>query len=154
MALMGYEPRAIPAAIPETRIPGVEARIKALQSIRDEAAAAHELSRLRMADYITKKFEPFKLGQKVWLEAKNLKINTPSQKLSHKWEGPFEVLEVLSPLVYKLQLPKSWKIHPVFHASLLLPYKENVVHGPNFPQPPPDLIEGEEEWEVEAILNH
>ena len=78
MALMGYKPRAIPAAIPETRIPGVEARIKSLQGIRDEAAAAHELSRLRMADYITKKFEPFKLGQKVWLEAKNLKINTPS----------------------------------------------------------------------------
>ena len=35
-----------------------------------------------------------------------------------------------------------------------MPYKENETHGPNFPQPPPDLIEGEEEWEIEAILNH
>ena len=41
-------------------------------------------------------------------------------------------------LSYQLEILKSWKIHPVFHASLLTPYKENDIHGPNFPQPPPD----------------
>jgi hypothetical protein len=30
----------------------------------------------------------------------------------------------MSPVVFKLQLPSSWKIHNVFHASLLSPYKE------------------------------
>ena len=34
------------------------------------------------------------------------------------------------------------------------PYKENEVHGPNYLQPPPDLINGEEEYEVERILKH
>ena len=28
------------------------------------------------------------------------------------------------------------------------------MHGPNYPQPPPDLINGEEEYEVEWILKH
>src|SRR6267154_2734165 len=31
-------------------------------------------------------------------------------------------------------------------------YKETVEHGENFLEPPPDIIEGEEEWEVEQIL--
>ena len=63
-------------------------------------------------------------------------------------------MKVLSPIVYQLRLLKTWKIHPVLHASLLSPYHENAVHGPNFPSPPPDLINGEEEYEVEKILHH
>ena len=39
-----------------------------------------------------------------------------------------------------------------FHASLLTPYRETNQHGPNFIKPPPDILEGREEWEVEKIL--
>jgi len=45
-------------------------------------------------------------------------------------------------------------IHNVFHASLLLPYKEMPAHSPNFTHPPPDLIKDEEEYKVESIVNH
>jgi Chromo (CHRromatin Organisation MOdifier) domain len=48
----------------------------------------------------------------------------------------------------------SWNIHPVFHNSLLTPYVETNAHGPNFTRPPPDLINGEVEYEVEAIRSH
>ncbi len=30
-----------------------------------------------------------------------------------------------------------------------MPYYETQTHGPNFTRPPPDLIDGEEEYEVE-----
>ena len=63
-------------------------------------------------------------------------------------------MKVLSSLFYQLEIPKSWRVHPVFHASLLTPYKENDIYGTNFPWPPPDLIDGEEEYEVEWILKH
>jgi len=58
----------------------------------------------------------------------------------------------VSKVAYCLKLPPHWKIHDVFHASLLMSYKETNIHSPNFIKPPPDIIEGELEWEVEQIL--
>jgi hypothetical protein len=57
-------------------------------------------------------------------------------------------------VAYQLRLPNAWKIHDMFHASLLTPYRETLQHGPNYIKPPPELIEGEHEYEVEAIVNH
>ena len=74
-------------------------------------------------------------------------------KLSPKWHRPFKIKKVLSPITYQLNLPIQWKIHDVFHIDLLTPYQEMDFHGPNFVQPPPDLINGEEEYEVEQILD-
>jgi len=34
--------------------------------------------------------------------------------------------------------------------SLLMPYRETEAHSPNWIEPPPDIIEGEPEWEVEC----
>ena len=62
--------------------------------------------------------------------------------------------EVLGPVTYCLQLPGTWRIHPMFHATLLSSYLETAVHGPNHTRPPPDLIEDKEQWEVEAIVGH
>ena len=65
-----------------------------------------------------------------------------------------EISDVSGPLTYWLDLPTSWRIHNIFHAVLLRPYIENKIHGANFPQPPPELLEGEEVYEVESILKH
>jgi hypothetical protein len=42
----------------------------------------------------------------------------------------------------------------MFHASELSSYHETDIHGPNFHNPLPDLINNKEEYEVEAILSH
>jgi hypothetical protein len=55
-------------------------------------------------------------------------------------------------MAYQLQLPDHWKIHNVFHTSLLTPYHETPAHGPNFTEPPPEIIDDTLEWEVERIL--
>jgi len=52
-----------------------------------------------------------------------------------------------------LQLPEQWSIHPVFHVDLLTPYKETEFHRRNFERPLPDLVDGEEEYEVERVLD-
>ena len=69
-------------------------------------------------------------------------------------KGPFKIEEIMGPVTYKLKLPPQWKIHNVFHGKLLTPYCETDVHRKNFPEPPPDLIEGEEEYEVDSIRDH
>ena len=43
------------------------------------------------------------------------------------------------------------KIHNVFHVDLLMPYKETEAYGTPYTRPPPDLVEGEEEYEIESI---
>ena len=96
----------------------------------------------------------FKKGQQVWLESSNLRLPYPTRKLSPKREGPFRITKVLGPVTYELELPDSWKIHPVFHAGLLSPYTETEEHGKNYTRPPPDVIEGEDNYKVEAILRH
>jgi hypothetical protein len=127
--------------------------MKQMISNRKKALAAHELARTRIANQKQLKFIPFKKNQKVWLDMRNLKINH-YKKIALKQEGPFKIDEVLGPVTYRLKLPESWRIHNVFHATLLQPYIENKVYGNNYPRLLPKLLEGEEVYEVETILKH
>lgn len=152
--IMGYLPTAIPTLAITTKYLALEDRLRELCNIRKEVLAAHEMARVRMTERITRTFQPFEKGQKVWLEAKNLNVGGSYRKLRSLQEGPFIISDVLGPLTYRLKLPTSWTMHPVFHAALLSPYKQTAVHGPAYAEPPPELVKGEDEWEVEAILRH
>ena len=106
-----------------------------------------------MIDRRKSTFTPFKQGDRVWLDTRNLKTNY-HKKIGPKREGPFKIMKVIGPVTYQLALPRSWKIHNVFHAILLRQYRETEVYGANYLRPPPDLIEGEEIYEVDNILRH
>jgi hypothetical protein len=126
-----------------------------LQNIKEARQAAQEAQCKAQESWIKEKprFKPFKKGTKVWLEGMNLKLpSNVTPKLSPRRYGPFEVVSQISHVAYKLRLPPTWTIHDIFHASLLTPYKETEQHGPNFLEPPLEIIEGEPEWEVERIL--
>jgi hypothetical protein len=82
-----------------------------------------------------------------------LHTNQPTAKLAPKHHGPFKVIQVMSPVNYRLELPTEWSIHDVFHTDLLTPYRETPTHGTNYQRPPPDLVEGVEEYEVERVLD-
>jgi hypothetical protein len=151
--ILGDTPIAIPLSFENTKFPTIEEKMKTLIRNREEALAAHELARTRMIERRTSTFIPFKLGDMVWLDTRNIKTNH-HKKIGPKREGPFEITRVIGPVTYQLKLPKTWKIHNVFHATLLRQYKETEVYGANFPKPPPELIEGEEVYEVEQIMRH
>jgi chromodomain-containing protein len=97
---------------------------------------------------------PYRVGNQVWLEAAHLYLPYQSTKLAPKHHGPFLVMKEVSPVTFQLRIPMAWNIHDIFHASLLSPYCESPEHGPNYSRPPPDLLEGEVEYEVECIINH
>ena len=96
----------------------------------------------------------FTIGDQVWLNGTHLKLPHQSTKLAPKRYRPFTITKQVNPVTYQLTLPTTWQIHPVFHASLLSPYWETNAHGPNYSRPPPDLIGGEEFYEVEQIRDH
>ena len=96
----------------------------------------------------------YKVGDHVFLNAKNLKRARPNQKLDSKNVGPYPIKKILSPLVYELDLPASMQIHPVFHTNLLQPRADNPLPGQiEEPRPPVVVKDGEYEWFVLAVLD-
>jgi hypothetical protein len=96
----------------------------------------------------------WKTCQLVWLEGKNLPLPYGSVKLAPQHHGPFKITKIVSPVAMQLELPAQWSVHPVFHTSLITPYTKTPSHGPNFTRPPPDLIDGEDKYEVKQIRAH
>jgi hypothetical protein len=62
----------------------------------------------------------FNKGDLVWLEGCHLWTNQPTAKLAPKRHGLFRVVQVMSLVNYRLELPTQWSIHPMFHIDLLV----------------------------------
>ncbi|SJL08320.1 uncharacterized protein ARMOST_11683 [Armillaria ostoyae] len=90
----------------------------------------------------------------VWLSTTNLHLPRPKKKLNDKWVGPFKILEKTGASAYKLKLPPHWKIHLRFNEKLLTPYTPpSFPNQEQPPPPPPDLVDNEEQWELEEVLD-
>ena len=146
--IMGINPTAS-ITIPDDSIPTAHDRLTELQTIRSIAQQVLQKRIKTLTPHRT--FTP---GDKVWLDARHLRVDTPSRKLSPRRYGPFEVMKQISPVAYRIKLPPQMRIHNVFHVDRLIPYVETQAYGKAYPQPPPELIDGEEEYEVEAIIHH
>jgi hypothetical protein len=80
----------------------------------------------RQKSYVdTKRNElSFDVGIQVLQGTSNIKLKIlGAKKLLHRWIGPFRIIKRVGNVAYKLELPKTLKIHPIFHVSLLKPYR-------------------------------
>ena len=99
--------------------------------------------------------EEYRVEDLVLLSTKDLKQQIKgrrSEKLTEHFVGPYKVKRIISSNVIELELPKSIKIHLVVNASRVRLYKPQVEEQKRTP-PKPVIIEEEEEFEVEKILN-
>jgi hypothetical protein len=64
----------------------------------------------------------FHIGDHVWLLRQNIQTKRPSRKLDYQRLGPFKIIAQVNQVNYRLELPPTMHIHPVFHVSLLKPY--------------------------------
>ena len=97
------------------------------------------IAQARMEDQANRGRTPaprYIIGDQVWLSTANIKTQRPSKKLDHK-----------------LRLPPTMKIHPVFHSLLLRLHAGDLLPEQIVPPPPPVVVEGEQKWEVERILD-
>ena len=148
--LMGYNPHAdwksATSPLPQVTL--------CVDQFKDTQAQAQNLMIKAQKSWVKHKDMPkYKEGDLVWLEGKNLRTAQPTPKFAAQRHGPFKVVQVMSPINYRLELPTQWSIHPVFHIDLLTPYRETIMHGANYQCPPPDLVNNTEEYEVKKVLD-
>ncbi len=150
LVLYGFNPQADWTDKPSP-IPQVALRIDQFKQARQRA---QELMIKAQKSWVKHKDMPkYQEGDLVWLEGCHLQTNQPTPKLAPKRHGPFPIVQVMSPVNYRLKLPTQWSIHNVFHIDLLTPYRETDLHGSNYSRLAPDLIDNDEEYEVEKVLD-
>lgn len=142
--------------IEKERVPAARVKAEELQNTRETLEKRWREAADSQTKYYNQKHKPlaFKKNDMVLLATKNLKLKLPSKKLSPRFTGPFRVLEPVGLQAYRLQLPATWKIHDVFHISLLEKYhRREDSEDIQEPLPLAELVDGQEEWEIEEILD-
>jgi len=149
---MGFEGRK------KRKYKGAEKFVTKMKEIQEEAKAALEKTQEEMKKYTDRKrgeVNEYKVEDLAMLSTKDLKyqmVRRRTEKLTEKFVGPYKIKKIISTNVVKLELPSTIKIHPVVNVSRIHKYVEQV-EGQKREQPTLVIIEGEEEWEVERILN-
>lgn len=155
--IYGYRPDfTVPIGSP-SKFPVLEQRLETLREVRREAEAALRMEKETMKEQFEQgkpKPHEFKVGDRVWMDSKDVTIHQASRKLGPRRLGPYVVVERVGDLAYRLQLPHSMlPRHDVIHVDRLTPWTGNEVNGDLPPEPDPVEVEGELEYEVEEILD-
>jgi len=150
---MGFEPNQR-----RSHVESVNEFTDRMKDTLEEAKAALVKSKDDMAKYYDRNRTPapdYKPGDKVYLDASDIRTTRPSKKFSHRRLGPFPIVKKVGNSAYRLRLPPSMsRLHPVFNVVKLTPAPEDPIEGRRpHPPPPPEIIDGEEEWIVEEILD-
>ena len=140
----------------------VQATEDFLESLRSsltdaKTALARAQQRQREYENQSRRDVTYAEGDQVLLSTANLKLRGagPARKLLPKFEGPFRVSAVISPVAYRLELPPTMAMHPVFHVSLLKPYRSSEAFPNREPntRPPPVTALGPDHFVVERLLD-
>ena len=150
---MGFEPDQPPSSVES-----VNEFKEQMENALKEAKAALVKSKDDMAKYYNQRRTPapdYQPRDKVYLDASNIQTTRPSQTLSHQKLGPFPIVNKVGNNAYPLQLPPSMsRLHPVLNVVKLSPAPEDPIPGRHpLPPPLPEIIDGEEEWVMEEILD-
>jgi len=150
---MGFEPTQ-----PASRLETVNEFTDWMRSALTEAKSALAKAQDDMSRYYNRRQEPapeYTPRDKVYLDGSDIRTSRPSRKLAHRFLGPYTAEHHVGPNAYRLCLPKSMsRLHPVFSVVKLMAAPPDPIPGHrSYPPPDPVLVEGEEEYEVEAVIN-
>ena len=136
-----------------SNVESVSSFVERMRSVWAKAKKNLEKSVQAQSKYYDKRHKDiaFKVGDMVLLLTRNLAVKNTPAKLQKRFVGPFEVMERIGTQAYKLKLPDHFKVHNVFHVSLLKGWKTATYRE----EPTTEEIELEEAdkaYEVEKIL--
>ena len=154
----GQDPRMRFKGRKKRKYQGTEKFIEKIKEIQEKAKAALRKVQEEMKKYADRKraeVDDYKVGDLVMLSTKDLKyqmVRRKTKKLMERFVGPYKIKKIVSPNAVELELPSTVKIYPVVNISRIHKYI-GQVEGQKKEQPAPVIIKGEEEWEMERILN-
>jgi hypothetical protein len=93
----------------------------------------------------------FKKRNKIYLIRRNIQTKRPNTKLDHKKLGLFKIKRIIGPVNYKLVLPKTINIHPVFYISFLELVLSGVLLAPVTEIEP---VNPNKKYKIEEILDY
>jgi len=146
-----------PLNVTQTENEAVRDFVKRMAQIQEQVTKSLEAANKIMVERFNKahKAIEYEEGDKVWLDIRNYTSEWPSKKLDHPRYRPFTITKKHGCSSYELTLPKTWKIFPVFNKALLTPFTEPSYPGQqdNSTRPPPEIIDDDEEYEIEEIID-
>src|SRR3979490_3480852 len=105
----------------------------------EEAKSALAKAKDDMARYYNQRRIPapeYRVGDRVFLDASDIRTTRPSRKLGHRYLGPYIIQSRVGKHSYKLQLPLSMsRPPPVFNVGKLIPAPEDPIPGQTAPTP-------------------
>ena len=129
----------------------------AIDKIRKVAYKNLLYSQVLLQEHKNKRRKPateLRPGDKAYVQKCKAKKDRPSASLNDKYWGPFPIKQKVGQSSYKLELPPQTRIHPIFNSNVFKRAATNLFPGQRFQnEPPPDIIEGQEEYKVKAILD-
>ena len=147
----GFNPRMGEVNDPTIDVPSALKWAKTLKNLQEHLQEEWNFLNQRMAHYANRNRSSapiWKEGDKVYLSRKNIKTKRPSGKLDWKKLGPFKIVEKVSNVNYRLELPQTMKVHPVFHVSLLEPASDITRLDTTI-----KAVTEDNEYEVERVLD-
>ena len=94
----------------------------------------------------------FQIGDKVLINVKNIRTRRPFKKLNHRYLEFFSITKLIETKAIQVGLPKTMHCYNIFHVLLLEPYKTNIFNGRKQRIPKPTIVDEEEEYEPEKII--
>src|ERR1700712_2354959 len=127
----GFHPRTNWPVEMESKDPASKSYAHWMTSVHELCASHLKITQERMSRYYdkTKSAPPqYSVGDLVMLNGKNIRTRRAAKKLDNKLFGPFKVNKVVGTrkMSVGLELPKRWRVHNVFHVSLLEPYRQSA----------------------------
>ena len=163
--LRGYEPvtasldKKYPSTVDRVELDSID-WVNELEAARNEAADSIRLAQaFQQRAYNRGRLNlEFEVGDQVLFNPHTLdllrNVKGKGKKLLARYEGPFEIMQKISPLAYRLRMPASYGINPILNIAHLERYESSPLEFGDRPKNPKQRLDFEElpEFDVEGII--
>ena len=154
-AALGYQPPLLPeqeVGLIGPSVPGGLRRVRRIWRRVRAAVSKSNRGAARAANRRRRASPTYRVGQRVWLRARDVTLPATNKKLAPRFIGPYEITRIVNPVTVRLALPSHMLIHPIFHVSQAKPVRSSALSSPCVPPPLPCVVGGGPAYRVKEIL--